>query len=102
MFFFFLKQLNEECLMSLKEEFLNVLKNADNPDIKEVKGIGDRLANLNKLIEDFDKLCNDQNEMKAVSSDFNIFFSGELFVLYIYICIKNMKFFLKKSHKCFM
>lgn len=60
--------LNEDCLLSLKEEFLNVLKNADNPDIKEVKGIGDRLANLNKLIEDFDKHCNDQNEIKGIFS----------------------------------
>ncbi|GFR14597.1 RB1-inducible coiled-coil protein 1, partial [Trichonephila clavata] len=60
--------LNEDCLLSLKEEFFNVLKNADNPDIKEVKGIGDRLANLNKLIEDFDKHCNDQNEIKGIFS----------------------------------
>ncbi|XP_055932776.1 RB1-inducible coiled-coil protein 1-like isoform X2 [Argiope bruennichi] len=60
--------LNEECLMYLKKEFLNVLKDADNPEIKEVKGIGDRLASLNKLIEDFDKICNDQNEMKTVFS----------------------------------
>ncbi|CAL1265908.1 unnamed protein product [Larinioides sclopetarius] len=60
--------LDEECLMSLKEEFLNVLKNADNPEIKEVKGIGDRLASLNKMIEEFDKACNDQNEIKTLFS----------------------------------
>ncbi|GIX73382.1 RB1-inducible coiled-coil protein 1 [Caerostris extrusa] len=55
--------LDETCLVALKEEFMNVLKDANRPDIKEVKGIGERLANLNTLIEDFDKLCNDQIEL---------------------------------------
>ncbi|XP_035228857.1 RB1-inducible coiled-coil protein 1-like isoform X2 [Stegodyphus dumicola] len=60
-----LEELNEHCLVVLNEAIQNVLKNADNPDIKEVKGIEERLSSLNKQIEDAKKLEKDQRDLAS-------------------------------------
>lgn len=60
-------QLNEHCLSALNEEISNVLKTADDPSIKEVKGIEERLGLLNKQIEDAKKLEKDQRDLATVS-----------------------------------
>lgn len=58
-------------MTELNEDVATVLKNADNPDIKEVKGIEERLSLLNKQIEDAKKLEKDQRDLSSVSSDFS-------------------------------
>lgn len=62
--------MNEQCLTELNEDVATVLKNADNPDIKEVKGIEERLSLLNKQIEDAKKLEKDQRDLSSVSYEF--------------------------------
>ena len=64
-------QLNEQCLSDLNEDVAAVLRSADNPDIKEVKGIEDRLSKLNKQIELAKKNEKEQRDLAAVC----IFFS---------------------------
>lgn len=57
-------------MAELNEQVANVLKNADNPDIKEVKGIEERLSSLNKQIEEAKKLEKEQRDLSSVSNDF--------------------------------
>lgn len=67
-------------MTELNEDVATVLKNADNPDIKEVKGIEERLSLLNKQIEDAKKLEKDQREISSVSNDFSRI--GDVVLLY--------------------
>lgn len=47
----------------LKEEIKHILKMIDNPEMKEVKGIGDRLFTLDQLLSTARKLVQEQSDL---------------------------------------
>ncbi|XP_042905068.1 RB1-inducible coiled-coil protein 1 isoform X2 [Parasteatoda tepidariorum] len=72
-----LEEYNEHTIIGINEEFERVLKNVDNPDIKEIKGIGERLTRLNAQIQDARKLEKDQIDLALKFKKFHAMIAND-------------------------
>ena len=64
-------QYDAELRESLCSEISSLLSTVDNPSMKEVKGLEDRLSGLEQLMHGASKIVDEQREMAQVQGVFN-------------------------------
>jgi len=65
-------QYDSELRDSLSSEIASLLSTLDNPSMKEVKGLEDRLSGLEQLMLGARKIVDEQVEMAQVRTDTNV------------------------------
>ena len=75
MVFFSLFQFDEKILESLKSEVQQTVEAVNNPSMKEVKGLEDRLYGLDQFMCGAKKLVKEQLDMATVRFSFSLYFN---------------------------